>query len=265
MKAASQAAPPALVIAGDMELFFDGARAFEHAGRKYALKMVFSRARPDAASMGYKAGVRYQLSEYADRTLVRFWHIFDPSVPATLSGHNPADGTKFRVEAGSKRIDVTMETGGKAKTYKFNISDLRDAWRENARNYRVRLAGYDWHFVPQMVWTRSGSLDCYSRIYVISGKEPLDKETGLPMDAVRLCTGLGDWWCGGSNAIDSYASSVATGLEIIQKTGYSQELTIKPMDSWTLHGLIETEVNDKANCLHYNCEKQKYPIQFDDW
>lgn len=265
MKAAEPSGPPALVIAGDMELFFDGARTFEHAGRKYAVKMAFSRARPDAATMGYKPGVRYQLSEYAEQRLVRHWSLMNPAVPATLSGHNPADGTKFRAEIGSKKVEIVMETNGKAKTYKFNISDLREAWQENARNYRVRLAGYDWHFVPQMVWSAEGVHQYYSRAYVISGKEPLDKETGLPLDAVRICTGLGDWWCGGSNAIGSFASSVATGLEIEQKTGSSQELKIKPMNSSTLHYLIEAEVNNTANCSHYNCEKPKYNIQFNDW
>jgi hypothetical protein len=116
-----------------------------------------------------------------------------------------------------------------------------------------------------MVWSAEGVNYYYSRAYVVSGKEPLDPKTGLPLDAVRLCTGLGDWWCGGSNAIGSTAYSVATGLDIEQKTGFSQELTIKPMDSWTLHGLIADEVNDPKNCLHYNCEKPKYQVQFDNW
>ncbi|HCC46513.1 MAG TPA: hypothetical protein DEQ38_00090 [Elusimicrobia bacterium] len=247
---------------GVREVYVDGALTFKYDGRKYALKVIFSRAKPEPGTTGYKVGVLYNLSDYTDPENIKVWPPMDPKDPQSMVFNNPGTGTTFRINVDAKQVEVLAETNGKYTSYRFKISKLFEAWRENARNYRVRLGAHDWHFVPQVVFKKHGADRHYLWIYVISGKEPFDAKAGLPLDAVMFFDSIGGWWGWGERG---HAFSMATGLEISTLGAGKGELKVEEMSVMTMYGHLDGELNGSNQCLHYNCEKRDYPNSFNDW
>jgi hypothetical protein len=247
-------APPS-----DQEVFVEGAATFTHAGRNYALKTIFSRATLDPASGLYKPGLRYQFSDYTNPKNVIMWLPINPEKSPALDFQSGFDGTNFHIESDEKKVTITATTNGKQERYKFKVSDLLARWQENALKYRHQIGRYTWHLVPQVVWHYDGSVSWFSRIYVITGEKLFDDATGLPLDAVRLCSSP-DNWLGCS--IGSIAPSMATGLKIDQNdTAAGGGFKIEEMSVYLMRGILRDEL--AGNCWHYNCDTAK--VKFNNW
>lgn len=241
------------------EVLVMGGVTFEHAGRKYALKTIFSRARYDAGIETYKAGLRYQLSDYTTPDNITFWVPINPETTPVADYHNNYDGTKFRIESGKKNVEITAETNGQVKKYKLSIKEMLANWQENARSYRRELGGAVWHFVPQVIWHPRAYVSWYSRGYAISGDQPLDELTGRPLDAVRLCTSQNNWH---GCEMGAYDLSMASGLTTEQKSDREGgRLKIEVIDTFLMRLIMRDELN--GNCWHSNCEKPS--TEFNDW
>lgn len=241
------------------EAFVQGAVTFEHAGRKYALKTIFSPARYDAGVDTYKAGLRYQLADYTNPEDISFWVPINPETKPVAEYSNGYDGTKLRIESGKKSVDITAETNGKSKRYKISIKEMMGNWENNARGYRKELGGQVWHFVPQVVWQPDGNASWFSRGYAVGGETPFDALTGRPLDAIRLCSSLDNWH---GCQVGNYVTAVASGLSFFQATAdIGGELRVEIMSAGLMREVIRDELN--GNCWHYNC-KDGGTI-FDNW
>lgn len=240
------------------EAFVDGAVYFTHAGREYAFKAIFSRAFYDAGLGTYKTGLRYQLSDYTDIENVSFWVPIDPEKFPVADYHNNFDGTQFHIVSGERQVEITAVTNGKSKKYKFYVKTILDSWERAAELHFREIAGDYWFFVPQVVWQPRDGIDYYSRSYAISGETPLDDATGLPLDAVRICTSQ-DYWDGCE--MPAFAVSMATGLRLDTLNDASGALEIEPLTVEFMRGTAQDEL--EGNCWHYNCESEAHP--FNNW
>jgi hypothetical protein len=243
---------------GGVEVFVDGALFFSHADRYYALKTVFARAAFDPALGTYRTALRYQLSDFTEED-VSFWVPIDPGATPVANYHNNFDGTQLRIASGPRQVEITAVTNGKSKKFKFYVKDLLAAWEENARKYSRQLGGNTWHFVPQVVWHPVGDANYYSRIFVVSGEQPLDDATGFPLDAIRTCSSL-DNWLGCS--IGNFAVSMATGLRVEQDfPNDGDKLKVEEMDVYNMKYVAMDELN--GDCWHYNCAGAQN--EFNNW
>lgn len=240
------------------QAFVDGAVYFTHADRNYAFKAIFSRAFYDAGLGTYKTGLRYQLADYTDIENVSFWVPINPEMTPVADYRNNFDNTQFHIVSGERQVEITATTNGKSKKYKFYVKTILDSWERAAELHFREIAGNYWFFVPQVVWQPRDGIDYYSRSYAISGETPLDDATGLPLDAVRICTSK-DYWDGCE--MPGFAVSMATGLKIDALNGEGVTVKVEAMDVALMHLTAQDEV--EGNCWHYNCEAESHP--FNNW